>query len=51
MKTIKKYFDTLKQAEQYQNRLYGRYEQVRLVHSPIFTESGKYIWEVSNCAK
>lgn len=47
MKTITKHFDTLKQAERYQNRLYGRYDKVRLVRSPRFSEAGTYVWEVS----
>lgn len=38
MKTINKQFDTLKQAERFQNRLYNRYDYVRLVSSPTFSE-------------
>jgi hypothetical protein len=48
MNTIRKHFETLKQAEQYQNKLYNRYHHVRLVHSPLFTEDGTYVWEVKN---
>jgi hypothetical protein len=46
MKTIKKQFDTLNKAEKYQNRLYDRYSHVRLTSSPMFSESGLYVWEV-----
>jgi hypothetical protein len=45
--TLAKHCTTLKQAEQYQNRLYGKYESVRLVRSPRFTEAGLYVWEVA----
>jgi hypothetical protein len=47
MKRITKSFDTLRAAERYQNRLYGRHFSVRLVHAPHFTESGIYTWEVA----
>jgi len=46
MKTITKMCKTLKQAEVYQNRLYNKYEHVRLVRSPCFTEEGIYQWIV-----
>lgn len=48
MKTITKTFDTLKQAEACQNRLYNKYNYVRLVRSPRFTEEGVYAWEVKD---
>lgn len=48
MKTITKRFTKLRQAENYQNRLYFRYERVRLVRSPRFSEDGIYAWEVVN---
>jgi hypothetical protein len=44
--TIAKTFDSLKQAERYQNRLYGKYDKVELVKSPMFSESGIYVWIV-----
>jgi len=44
--TITKTFVTLKQAERYQNSLYNKYDYVRLVCSPRFTEEGVYSWEV-----
>lgn len=46
MKKITKHFDTLAQAERYQNRLYDKYDHVRLIDFPRFSESGTYIWEV-----
>lgn len=48
MKTIAKFFDSLKKAERYQNRLYNKYDYVRLVRWPGFEENGVYIWEVRN---
>ena len=45
--TITKFYNTLKKAERYQNRLYSRYDTVRLVKFPRFTESGFYTWLVS----
>jgi hypothetical protein len=44
---IVKTYETLKQAERYQNRLYSKYSTVRLVGWPRFTEAGRYIWEVA----
>ncbi len=46
MKTIRKIYQTLRQAENYQNRLYGKFDHVRLVKFPMFGESGIYVWEV-----
>lgn len=46
MSKITKQYKTLKQAERYQNRLYGKYNHVRLVQWPSFTEAGTYTWEV-----
>ena len=46
MKTIKKYFDNLKQAERYQNRLNGKYDSVKLIDFPHFEENGFYCWSV-----
>ncbi len=45
--TITKDCKTLRQAERYQNLLYNKYNSVRLIHSPRFTEAGIYRWEVS----
>lgn len=46
MKSITKYFTSLRQAERYQNKLYERYSSVQLVNSPRFTEAGHYRWTV-----
>jgi hypothetical protein len=46
MKRISKTYATLKQAERYQTRLYNRFDSVRLIRSPMFSESGLYVWEV-----
>lgn len=46
MKTITKNYKTLKQAESYQNRLYGQYNTVQLVKSPLWSEAGIYVWQV-----
>lgn len=47
MNEIRKHLKSLKQAERFQNSLYNKYNYVRLVTSPIFTEDGLYIWNVS----
>ena len=46
MKTIAKHFQTIRQAERYQDRLYNRFDVVRLVRFPLFDEAGSYVWEV-----
>lgn len=46
MKIITKNFKTLRRAAQYQERLYEKYNFVRLVTFPRFNESGAYTWEV-----
>ncbi len=43
---IAKHFDSLKQAERFQDQLYAKYDHVRLTRSPLFTEQGWYVWEV-----
>jgi hypothetical protein len=48
LKRITKRFKTLRQAENYQNRLYNKYTSVKLIRSPLFEEEGDYIWQVSN---
>lgn len=45
---IQKTFKTLRQAERFQDKLYGQYDYVRLVRSPMFTEGGVYVWDVRN---
>ncbi len=44
---IRKQYKTLKQAERYQNLLYGKWDSVQLVAAPLFSEDGVYIWKVS----
>lgn len=46
MKTIRKFYKTIRQAENYQNRLYNRFDYVRLIKSPMFSECGEYVWQV-----
>jgi len=46
MKTIAKTYSTLRQAERFQNKLYDKYDYVRLIRSPMFGEEGNYVWEV-----
>jgi hypothetical protein len=45
-KTISKTFKTPRQAESYQNRLYERFDSVKLLRSPMFSEEGAYTWQV-----
>lgn len=47
MKTITKYFASIKAASTYQNRLYNKYNYVRLVGFPQFSNNGNYTWEVN----
>lgn len=47
MQTISKRCKTIKQAEKYQNELYKKYPYVRLITSPLWSEEGLYIWEIS----
>lgn len=46
MKQIKMYFDNIKQAEIFLNKLYNKYNFVQLVSFPMFTENGTYIFSV-----
>jgi hypothetical protein len=46
MKYLKKEFKTSRQAENYLNKLYGMYNQVRLIGFPPNTEGGIYIFEI-----
>jgi hypothetical protein len=46
LKRITKTFKSLKEAENYQNKLYNKYNHVKLVYSPKIGESGNYTWEV-----
>ena len=44
--TIVKRYETMKQAERFQNRLYAIYDYVLLKNWPRWQESGVYVWEV-----
>ncbi len=46
MKIISMYCETLDQAEHCLDLFYNRYDHVRLVRGPWFSESGLYVWEV-----
>ena len=46
MKQISKNFSSLKMAQNYMERLYSRYNYVRLSVFPRFSESGEYIFTV-----
>lgn len=43
---VSKLLSSLREAEKYQNRLYGMYDSVKLISSPLFSEEGIYRWEV-----
>jgi len=45
--TITKTFDRLVKAEKFQDRLYGKYNSVELLRSPLSSEDGVYVWKVS----
>lgn len=48
MRIIRKHYDTIRQAERYQNRLYSRFHYVRLIRFPLCAgETGWYVWEVN----
>ena len=46
MKRIVKRLATLKQAENFREKLYDEYDHVCLVNFPRFYESGDYVFEV-----
>lgn len=46
MKVVKKHFDSMRKAEQYQERLYAKYDVVRLISFPTVFDCGTYIFEV-----
>jgi len=48
---MQKYFSNIKAAERFQSRLYEKYNYVRLVESPRWSEEGVYIWEVKSKIK
>ena len=47
MKKLIRYCATLAEAERYHARLYNRYDRVRLVEFPRWSDAGNYVWEVS----
>lgn len=50
MKTIAKHFDSIDDAEKFQNELYDHYDYVKLVRFPLFSKDGTYTWEVKEKA-
>ena len=46
MSVIKKVFNNGDDASKFQNRLYERYDVVRVVDFPRSSEYGLYVWEV-----
>ena len=46
MKRIKRFFNWINDAEKFQNRLYDKYNSVKLVAFPQFDKAGFYVWEV-----
>lgn len=46
MTKLAKEYETMTQAGVYQNRLYNKYDSVKLVEFPHYTEHGTYVWEV-----
>lgn len=49
MKIVTKHFNTMDEADRFQNRLYDRYDHVKPISDPYMEhgdESGKYSWEV-----
>ena len=42
MKRIKKYFNSMKQAESFLNKLYDKYDFVQLVSFPMFSTRGTF---------
>jgi hypothetical protein len=49
-KLIAKMFNTLEEAEDFQNGLYDKYDSVNLINFPRFHPrgEGKYVWEVAD---
>lgn len=51
MKTIKKHFETIQQAIDYRTKLYKKYDFVKITETPLFEESGKYVFVVNQLKK
>lgn len=45
-KTITKIFCTMEQAVNYRDKLYNKYDSVKLISCPMYSEYGEYTWEV-----
>ena len=45
-KTISKYFNTLRQAEKFREKLYNQFDSVKLIDCPLFEECGQYTFVV-----
>ena len=48
MKTITRELESTKRAEMYHSYLLLKYNNVKLIDSPVFSEKGFYTWTVSN---
>lgn len=46
MRKIEKVFPNLRDAEKFHNKLYEKYNLVRIIHIPIHTQIGMYVWIV-----
>ena len=51
MKKIKKKFETIKQAVSFRAKLYEKYEFVKITETPLFEESGEYVFVVNQPKK
>jgi hypothetical protein len=47
MKLINKHFKTIKQADRYHLRLMDKYNSVKIINYPRFSETGLYTWQIS----
>lgn len=47
VKYITHYFKTSEEAAAFQENLYDKYNHVKLIDSPKYSEYGEYRWEVS----
>lgn len=45
-KTITKVFSSMRQAVIYRDKLYNKYDSVKLISFPMYSEYGEYTWEV-----
>lgn len=47
MKTISKHFKNQDAANRFYLKLCDKYDSVKLVRAPLFSEEGVYVWNVS----